>query len=276
MKYIVMLLLFINFSYSQDVVTYKIDYFSGNNLHCDTNNEEAKKLFKIGIETLHMNTMLDKKYLKKTADVFFRAFKLDSTFCDAIFFSGYTYGLTGERKIALGCYYIADSLSNNKSIEFKINLAAEALKVGNFEGMKLARKKYNEVIQFFPESSEGYYGHAITSPEIGDIEKGLENLNIALDKNNFLYHNNNFNQSNFLKGVLLTLNKKYEEGLEYFEMCYDANKKDLNFKIHYSLCLLKVSEIKNDPKMKEKSKKMYNKIDNKDMIPKEIKDLLIF
>lgn len=257
------------FLYSQS------NYFEGKNLYCKTENPEAKKLFNLGIETLHLNRSLNKKYLTITAEVFYRAYKTDTTFCDALFFSGYTFRLLGKNKEAIGLYYLADSLSNNKSIEFKINLAAEALKVTNQTGIKLARKKFNEIIQYFPESSEGYYGFALTSPEMGDVDKGLENINIAIEKFNFI-NPNQHNERNFLKGILLTLNKKYDEGLEYLEMCYGAYKKDFNYKVHYSLCLLKVSEIKNDEKMKSKAKKIYDKIDEKENIPKEIKDLLIF
>ena len=92
-------------------------------------NIEAKKFFDIGIETLHLNSTLNKKFLIKTRDVFLRAYEIDSTFCDAIFFAGYTSKLIAEdRKFPLACYYIADSLSSNKSTEFKVNLAAEGLK----------------------------------------------------------------------------------------------------------------------------------------------------
>ena len=250
------------------------NYFEGKNLYCKSENPRAMELFNTGIETLYLNKTLDKKYLKITADVFFRAYQTDTTFCDAIFFSGYTKRLLND-KYALTCYYYADSLANNKSIEFKTNLAAEALRFGNEASFKIARRKYNELIEYFPESPEGYYGFAITSPMFGDIEKGLENLNIAIEK----YRKTNSELKNdviFLKGILLTLNKRYEEGLDFLEKSYSSYKKDENFKIHYSLCLLKVSEIKNDEKMKQKALKHYEKIENKEQIPKNIKPLLKF
>lgn len=269
MKKIILLLLIlnINLSFSQD-------YFEGKRLYCKSENPEAMRLFNIGIETLFLNRTLDKKYLKKTSDVFFRAYQTDTTFCDAMFFTGYTLRLLKDKN-ALACYYMADSLANNRAIEFKTNLAAEALRFGNIEGVKLARKKYEEIIKFFPENPEGYYGFAVTSPMFGDTEKGLENINIAIEK----YGKSNSEQKSdviFLKGVLLTLNKKYEEGLEYLEKIFSTYKKDENFKIHYSLCLLKVSEIKNDEKMKQKALKFYEKIENKEQIPENIKPLLKF
>lgn len=264
--YLLFLILFSNLIISQN-------YFLGKKLYCETENVKAKELFDTGIETLYLNTSQNKKYLSMTADVFYRAYKLDNTFCDAIFFAGYTSSLIGERKTALACYYVADSISNNKSLEFKVNLAAEALKIGNEFGMKLARKKYNELIQYFPESPEGYYGFAITSPEFGDYEKGLENLNIAIEKYSY---SNPHNDLNFIKGILLTLNKRYDEALSFLEKSEKEFKKDFNFKIHYSLCLLKVSESLKDEKMKEKALKIYNKIENKEQIPEELKKLFVF
>jgi tetratricopeptide (TPR) repeat protein len=265
--FIILFVLSANFIFSQD-------YFEGKNLYCKSENPEAIRLFNIGIETLYLNRSLDKKYLKKTSDVFFKAYKTDTTFCDAMFFTGYTLRLLND-KGALTCYYMADSLGQNKSVEFKSNLAAEALRFESEAGIKLARKKYNEIIQYFPNNPEGYYGFAVTSPEIGDVEKGLENINIAIEK--YKYLNKDIKDDvYFLKGVLLALNKKYEEGLGCLEKSSSSYKKDENYKIHYSLCLLKVSELKNDEKMKQKAQKFYDKIEHKEQIPKEIKDLLIF
>lgn len=250
------------------------NYFEGKNLYCKSDNPRAMELFNTGIETLYLNKTLDKKYLKMTADVFFRAYQTDTTFCDAIFFAGYTKRLLND-KYALTCYYYADSLANNKSIEFKTNLAAEALRFGNEASFKIARRKYNELIEYFPESPEGYYGFAITSPIFEDTDKSLENINIAIEK----YKKINTELKDdviFMKGVLLSFNKKYIEGLECLEKSYSSYKKEENFKIHYSLCLLKVSEINNDEKMKKKALKNYEKIENKEQITNELKILLNF
>ena len=269
MKKIIILLLLLNIS-----LAFSQDYFEGKRLYCKSENAKAMELFNTGIETLYLNKSLDKKYLKMTSDVFFRAYKTDSTFCDALFFTGYTLRLLNDKN-ALACYYMADSLANNKSIEFKTNLAGEALRFGNEASIKIARRKYNEIIKYFPESPEGYYGFAVTSPIYGDIEKGLENVNLAIEK----YQLKNIELKDdivFLQGVLLALNKKYTEGLENLEKCYSTYKKDENFKIHYALCLLKVSEIKNDEKMKQKALKKKKKIERKEEIPEEIKPLLKF
>ncbi len=250
------------------------NYFEGNRLYCKSSNVEAMKLFNTGIETLHLNSNLNPEYLRMTSNVFYKAYKIDSTFCDAAFFAGYTRRLLNDKN-ALVLYYIADSLSQNKSKEFKINLAAESLRLGSDKSIELSRKKYNELIQYFPDSPEGYYGFAVTSTIIGDVEMGLKNINFAIDK--YYQNGNELNKDViFLNGILLTLNKKYEEGLDNLEMCYSRYKKDVNFLIHYSLCLFKVSEIRKNDKLKEKSLKFYNKIENKNEIPKELSDLLKF
>ncbi|MEP7094987.1 MAG: hypothetical protein ABI793_13090, partial [Flavobacterium sp.] len=193
-------------------------------------------------------------------------------FCDAYFFAGYSLRIQNKIKDALVYYYMADSLANNKSLEFKVNLASTALLVG---ADTLSRNKYKEIIKYFPESTEGYYGYALTSPIIGDVDKGLENINIVIEKSQISNKNIN-DEVYFLKGVLLALNKKYEEGIEYLEKSSSTYKKDENFRIHYALCLLKVSELKKDEKMKQKALKFYDKIEHKEQIPKGIKDLLKF
>ena len=263
---LVILVLNVNFIFSQN-------YFEGKNLYCKSENKEAIRLFNVGIETLYLNKSLNKKYLQMTSGVFFQDYQKDTTFCDALFFTGYTLRLLNDKK-ALGFYILADS-SYNKSIEFKTNLAAEGLRYGTENAIKIARKKYDEIIKLFPDSPEGYYGFAVTSPILGDTDKGLENINLAIEK--YKIKNSKLpDDVLFIKGILLSDNKKYEEGLECFEKVYSTYKKDFNFKVHYSLCLLKVSEVRKDEKMKQKALKIYEKIDEKDQISKEIKDLLVF
>ncbi|GGI57153.1 hypothetical protein GCM10011444_14620 [Winogradskyella haliclonae] len=249
------------------------NYLEGKRLYCESKSPEALRLFNIGIKTLNLNKSLEKKYLKKTSEVFLNAYKADSTFCDAMFFAGYSLRLMND-EYATVCYYMADSLSNNKSIEFKINLAAEAMKFGNNEGFQLARKKYIETIKYFPESPEGYYGLALTSTIFKDLEEGLENLNIAIKRYNELGLKINEDLF-FLKGTLLTLNGNYLAGLEYLEKS-SSFKDNENYKIYYSLCLLKTSEVKEDKIMRRKAKRVYNKIVDKNKIPEDIRLLLVF
>lgn len=263
---LVILIMSINSTFSQN-------YFEGKNLYCKSENPEAMKNFNDGIEILYLNKSLDKKYLKITSTIFFDAYKKDTTFCDALFFAGYTLRLLNDKN-ALALYIAADS-SYNKSLEFKTNLAAECLRYGNEKTIKIARKKYTEIIKLFPENPEGYYGFALTSPILGDYEKGLENVNIAVEKYKII--NPKLKDDVFyLKGILLSLNNKHNEALENLDKVYSSYKKDLNFKIYYSLSLLKVSQEKKDDKMKKKALSIYEKIEDKDQIPKEIKDQLVF
>lgn len=253
--------------------TFSQNYFEGKNLYCKSENSESIRLFNLGIETLYLNRSLDKKYLKITSKVFFDAYKKDTTFCDALFFTGYTLRLLDDKN-ALPLYIVADS-TYNKSLEFKTNLAAECLRYGNEKTIKIARKKYTEIIKLFPENPEGYYGFALTSPIIGDYEKGLENVNIAIEKYKIINPKLK-DDVIYLQGILLSMNNKHNEALENLDKVYSSYKKDFNFKVYYSLSLLKVSEEKKDEKMKKKALNIYEKIEEKDQIPKEIKDQLIF
>lgn len=255
---ILILLLFCSsFIFSQN-------YFEGKNLYCKSENPEAIKSFNAGIELLYLNQSLDKKYLKMTSEVFFKAYQLDKSFCDALFFTGYTLKLLDD-KDAVSFYYMADSLANHRSPEFKINLASEFLKFGTEHSISLAQKKYSEIKQYFPEDPEGYYGFALTSMMLGSPKEGLENIDLADEK----YKAQNTiggPEIVLLRGILLTQNSRYEEGLVYLERSSSKYKKDIQFKIHYALCLLKVSKLRNDLKMKQKAKKIYDKIEDKTAI----------
>jgi tetratricopeptide (TPR) repeat protein len=268
MRKIILILLILNTSF-----IFSQNYFEGKNLYCKSEHPESIKLFNLGIETLYLNKSLNKKYLKITSNIFFDEYKKDTTFCDALFFTGYTLRLLGDKN-SLPLYMLADS-SYNKSIEFKTNLAAECLRYANEKTIPLARKKYTEIIKLFPENPEGYYGFAVTSPFLGDYEKGLENINFAIQK--YIVINPKLkNDVIFIKGILLSLNKRYEDALPLLENVSSTYKKDFNFRVHYSLCLLRVSEIKKDEKMKQKALKIYEKIEEKDQIPPEIAEQLIF
>ncbi|SMP27379.1 tetratricopeptide repeat protein [Flavobacterium hercynium] len=264
MKKTILILFVLNFN-----IMFSQNYFEGKNLYCKSENLEALQLFNDGVKFLYLNTSLNKKYLTITANVFFEAYKKDTTFCDALFFTGYTLRLLDD-KDALKFYMLADK-SYDKSIEFKTNLAAECLKYGNEKAIEVARKKYEEIVKLYPDSPEGYYGIAVTSPILGDYDNGLENINLAIDKYKLI--NLKLKSDVFyIKGILLSLNKNYDEALVHLDNAYSSYKKDFNFKIHYSLSLLKVSETKKDDKMKKKAFNFYEKIKEKDVIPQEVKD----
>ena len=245
MKKIIVTLLILSFN-----LTFSQDYFEGKNLYCKSENPEAMKLFNLGIETLYLNKSLAPKYLKITSNIFFKAYKTDTTFCDAIFFTGYALRLLNDEKV-IACYIMADSLSK-KALEFKINLASEGLRLGQDKSLNIARKKYNEIITLFPENPEGYYGFALTSPIFGDVDKGLENINIAIEKYK-LSNPKLKDEVIFLKGVLLSQNKKYDEGIKYYRQYIKLKPDDIDSVIDFSRIIYSyegsengINEIKNN------------------------------
>lgn len=256
---LIIFILIINSIHSQS-------YFEGDYLYCKSKNKEALKYYNAGIKLLHLNTNLNKKHLKKTADIFLTAYQKDTTFCDAMFFTGYTYRLLNDFKKTFSCYYIADSLSNNKSIEFKTNLAAVAISSGSDKGFILARKKYYEMINYFPRNPEGFYGIALTSIDTGDVEDGLKKIDLAINR-----YNGENKDALFLKAILLTLNARHEDSLIYYEKVKTAFRNNDEFKSNYALSLYEVAKMTNDEKMMKSAKKYYNKVKNKKVLSEILK-----
>lgn len=235
------------------------DYFLGQRTYCDMPTQnDSRKDFQLGIDCIHQNL-----YIGAANQLFQRLIKQDSLFCDAYFFAGYTFRLSNMKKEAFAMYYMADSLSQHKSIEFKQNLAMMSVTIGNIQ---FARKKYLEMIKYFPSSPEGYYGVAITSPEIGDFDFGLENINIAEKK-----YNVENKDVQFIKAILLNLNGKYHESIDYFEKVQSKFSKDDYFNGNYALSLYEIAMLNKDAKLLKKAKKHYNKVKDKSNLTDYIK-----
>ncbi len=213
--------------------------------------EKAKQIFPLGIECIQRDI-----YLGSVVEIMTEMIKIDSTFCDAYYWAGYAYRKSNMNKEAVVMYYMADSLSQNKSLEYKQNLATTSMIVGADE---LARRKFEEIKQYFPNSPEGYYGIALTSTIIGDVEYGLENVNIAEKK----YGQPNAD-TQLLKAILLTLNEKHEESLLYYEKIKNKFNKLDHFNGNYALSLFEIGTKNNDEKMLKLARKHYNKVKNKD------------
>jgi len=257
---LVVIILAINLTYSQT----KEEYFTGKKTFCEFQDKKDKKLYKLGIQSMQY-----KKRLNASTKLFLSIIEKDSTNCDAYFFTGYTLRLQNKFKEATVFYYMADSLSNNKSLIFKQNLATTAAYAGGFE---LSRKKFKEIIEYFPESPEGYYGIATSSIFIGDFENGLTNINKAILK----YKSNKTkisNEVNLTKAILLTKTEKFDESLNYFNQINGKITKDESYLIHYAFSLKKIGKLKNDKKMIKEANKLYNKIKDKSNISQEIKSL---
>lgn len=256
-KLIIILILFSNFIYSQD------KYFEGKELHCQTENKEAKRLFDSGIKILHLNENLDPKYLAINADIFAKSILQDTTFCDSYFFTGYLLNLQHKYRESYAFHKMADTLSKKPIFIYKQNLAAICLKI---EHPKEARRYYQEIVKFFPENKDGYYGIALKSTMIGDVDNGLENINIA-EKN----YGTEDKDTQFLKAILLTLNNKHSESLEYYEKVQSKFSKDDYFNGNYALSLYEIAKITNDEKMMKKAKKYYEKVKDKSNLTAFIK-----
>lgn len=225
---------------------------------------EQKELWKTGFMALRYPD-----YWAPAAGIFSKIIEKDSTNCDAYFMTGYMLRITGRTKEALAYYYMADSLAQNRSLEFKQNLAAAALVYGN---IKLARKKYEEMVKFFPTNPEGNYGVALTSTMIGDVDYGLKHMRSAFK---IYEHNEAYparDDAELLMGILLTQNEFYEESLPYFTRVGSKLKKEDNFLVHYAYSLLKVSQLKADDKMKQKAMKYFDKIKDKSSIDAKIRE----
>lgn len=221
-------------------------------------NSEDKKLYQLGLDCIQQNL-----YIGAANKIFQDLIKKDSTFCDAYFFAGYTFRMSNMNKEAVIMYYMADSLAKNPSIEFKLNLATVSMHTG---ALKLSRKKYEEITKYFPHSPEGYYGIALTSTLIGDIEYGLKNINIAEDR-----HQEDYKDTQFLKAVLLTLNGKHEEAIPYFEKVKSKFSKHDHFNGNYALSLYEVGTAKNDEKMLKKARKHYDKVKDKEALTEHLR-----
>jgi tetratricopeptide (TPR) repeat protein len=160
---------------------------------------------------------------------------------------------------------MADSLAQNKSLLFKINLAATALRMGAVE---LARKKYEEINKYFPYTHEGHYGYAVTSTMLGDHDKGLQQIYIAIYKYKKKYDKEP-EDALFLKAVLLSMNNRHEDAVSTFKSIDKEYLEHDAYKVHYAYSLFKVAEIDDDDKIRKQAFKLYNKIKDKNAIPKE-------
>ncbi|PKF75814.1 tetratricopeptide repeat protein [Chryseobacterium sp. PMSZPI] len=225
-------------------------YFSGKINYCTPQKEDSKKKFDVVIKALQF----PKLYERATRGMVHVAAQ-DSTYCDAYFMAGYLFRLQEKYEEALAYYYVADSLAQNRSPEFKQNLAIEMMRI---ERADLAREKFQEMVKYFPTNPEGYYGIANTAIVLNDFDNGLSNLKKA-EK---LYESSGEVKVDvkYMYGMLNCLKENYEEALPYFDEVYSTYKKDKGYLSLYALTLIKVGKAKNDEKLIKKAWKTYEKI----------------
>lgn len=237
------------------------DYFLGKNLICPPADAKDEEMLKLGIDCFQFE-----KYHPTATKIFTDLIKKDSTFCDAWFFAGYSLRIQGMVKEASVFYYMADSLSNNKSEVFKQNLATTLFMAG---ATKVARKKFTEMVRYFPQNPEGYYGIALTSLDIKDFENGLDCINKAIGK--YTYNNQG---AFYMKALLLTLTGQYSDGLHFLEKCKSQFKKDDNYNAAMAVCLYRTGGEKNDEKILKAADKAKAKVKEKDKVLPELLALL--
>lgn len=262
MKQIILIFLMLSCLINISAQQTQTDYFLGNRTYCKKpDTERFNQIYPLGIKCVQQNL-----YIGAAFKIFSEVIETDTSFCDAYFWAGYTLRLSNMEKEAVIFYHAADSLAQNRSIEFKQNLATLAMKVGR---MTFSRKKFKEMTEYFPESPEGYYGIGLTSLFLEDYKNGLENIDIAEKK-----YNTPNKDAQSLKAVLLTLNEKYEEAIPYFEKVESNFKKDDTFNGCYALSLKQIGIKNSDEKMLKKSKKYYEKVQNKAGLPEVVKNAL--
>lgn len=239
-------------------------YFLGKTNYCTPKKAESKKQFDVAILSLQFP-----KYYGGATNMLMKTIEEDKEYCDAYFMAGYLFRLQNMEKEAVTLYYMADSLAQNKAPIFKMNLAVSAFRLG---AMDLARKKYQQMTTYFPENPEGYYGIANTSIIIGDFDNGLNNLKTA--EKLYQCQDGVKKDVKYLFGILYAFKEEYKTALPYLEDVFSTYKRDDGYLATYVLTQMKVAVEINDEKLKNKAKKNYEKIKNKNTIPDDLKNKL--
>ncbi|WP_417365141.1 hypothetical protein [Flavobacterium beibuense] len=238
-------------------------------LYCPSSNTDALEKFADALDGFQVSlTIKNYDYMGGISNRFYEAFEADSTFCDALFYAGRAALFTENKKVGIAFLYMADSLSGNKSFEFKKVLADEVYKMGTLPAMELARKKFKELIEFFPNNPEGYYSYSLTSFVLNDFDEGLMNIDKAVQLFKIARQEENVKDAYLLKGMLLSSAGRHEIAVKVFETIPDFWKMD-NYKVFY--CYSLVSLANGDEKKLKEAKRIYRKINNKDIIPPDFK-----
>ena len=255
---IIFILIFSIKGFSQD------SYFLGRTNYCTPQKAESKKSFETSFLALKYP-----KYYGGYTNLLMKTAKEDPNYCDAYFMAGYFFRLQDMHKEALALYYIADSLAQNKALIFKQNLAVEFMR---FDQLGHARKTYAEMIKYFPESPEGYYGMANTTIIVGDYDNGLEHLRKA-EK---LYKNSGSVKDDvkYMFGALYTFKEDYKTALPYLDEVYSTYKKEDVYLSIYALAEIKVGTENNDDSLKKKAKKHFEKIKEMNKVPENLQKKL--
>jgi len=241
------------------------EYFGTKKVYCPLANESDIALFNAGLDGLKH----PKKY-EASLKNYLKIIESQPNACDAYFMVGYFYKLKNQQDLALRYFTNADSLAQNKSIEFKQYVAC-----GYFASNKiaLAKTKFQEIITYFPESPEGYLG--LASTELDAPVKGLQDLAIAFEKYATIKQKIP-DEAYLTKAILLTLNDQSKESMAFFDQAETTLKQDERFWIYSSLSWLEVGKMYHDKELKKEAKKRFDKIKYKNNIPAGLREKYVF
>lgn len=211
-------------AYAQDKPVYAVLA-----LACPTENKEIIDLYETGFLALEKTA-----YSNTAGRIFFQIIQLDKSLCDAYYYTGLALIKQDKDEAAYSYLYYADSLATQPNLTFKTALAASALRLGN---VGLARKKYEEVKHYFPNSPEGYYGLSLTATSLGDVVEGLVNTDRTLAKYKTTggLTKDREQEIYLIKAILLRMNTQYEKALEFFELSKDNFGTTTDYLANYAL-----------------------------------------
>ena len=250
---------------AQENTTYSIE-----NLVCNTEDEDILNLYKTGFSALEKP-----EYYNTAGRVFFQIIQLDKKLCDAYYYTGIALTNQDKDQAAYTYLYYADSLAPQPTLSFKKALAASALRIDN---VGLARKKYEEIKQHFPNSPEGYFGLSLTATSVGDVVEGLVNTDrtLAKYKNTGLLTVQREQEIYLIKAILLRMNKQYEKAIPYFEKSEPYFGTSTDYLANYALTTYELYKQNKEEKWKVASQQALRQIQDTMVLKADFMDQFIY
>lgn len=232
-------------------------------LACSTDNKEIIDLYETGFSALQKTT-----YYNTAGRIFFQIIQQDKSLCDAYYYTGIALTKQDKDDAAYTYLYYADSLATQPQMPFKIALAESALRIGN---VGLARKKYEEIKQFFPERPEGYYGLSLTATSVGDLVEGLVNTDrtLAKYKNTGNLTPEREQEIYFIKAILLRMNTQYDKAIEFFEKSKELFGTTTDYLANYALATYELYKQTREEKWKRESQQALEQIHDKEALKED-------
>lgn len=244
--------------------------YTSDNLVCKTEDNEILALYEKGMMALE-----NPEYSNIAGKIFFNIIKKNEKLCDAYFYTGKALTKQGKDRAAYTYLYYADSIAAQPVFEFKIGLAEAALRIDN---VGLARKKYEEAKQYFPNNPEGYYGISLTATSIGDVVEGLVNTDLVLMRYKDYGELTKVREQEIylIRAILLLMNTQYEESLECFEKSKEHYGSTTDYLINYALVCYEMYLKTKEQKWKEKSQNALLEIQDKTIIKEDFLERFVY